>query len=68
MLTNISTDDRNMLIQIMLFYSILSYFIFPLIGFYIIKNKEGITNGLILGSIVSILLWFNYGSKMINLS
>jgi Na+/proline symporter len=67
MLTNISTNNRNMLLQIMFFYSLLSYFIFPLSGFYITKNKEGITNGMILGSIVSILLWFNYGSKMINL-
>jgi hypothetical protein len=67
MLTNISTNDRNMLLQIMIFYSILTYFIFPLGGFYISKNKEGITNGIILGSIISILLWFNYGLKMINL-
>lgn len=49
------------------FYSLLSYFIFPLGGFYISKNKEGITNGIMVGSIISILLWFNYGSKMINL-
>jgi hypothetical protein len=68
MLTNISTNDRNMLLQIMIFYSILTYFIFPLGGFYISKNKEGITNGMILGSIISILLWFNYGLRMINLS
>ena len=68
MLTNISINDRNILLQIMLFYSVLSYFIFPIIGFYINKNKEGITNGMILGSIISIFLWFNYGSKMINIT
>ena len=68
MISNISTNDRNLLLQIMLFYSVLTYFIFPLIGFYINKNKEGITNGMILGSIISIILWFNYGSKMISLA
>lgn len=68
MLTNISTTDRNMLLQIMIFYSILSYFIFTLVGFYITKNKEGITNCIIFCSVVSILLWFNYGSKMIKLT
>jgi Na+/proline symporter len=67
MLSNISSDDRNMLIKIMLFYSVLTYFIFPLIGLYVKKNKEGITHGMIAGTIVSIFLWFKYGSKMIKL-
>lgn len=67
MLSNISTNDRNLLLQIMLFYSILTYFVLPIIGFYISKNKQGITNGLIVGTLISLLLWINYGSKMINL-
>jgi hypothetical protein len=67
MISNITISDRNLLIQIMLFYSVLSYFIFPIIGFYINKNKEGITYGMILGSIISIFLWLNYGSIMISL-
>jgi Na+/proline symporter len=68
MLTNISSTDKFTLMQIMIFYSVLSYFIFPLIGLYIKKNKEGITHGMILGSIVCIFLWIKYGSSMIKLA
>lgn len=67
-LSNISSNDQSTLIKIMLFYSILSYFIFPIIGFYIKKNKEGITHGMILGTIISIFLWFKFGIQMIELN
>jgi Na+/proline symporter len=67
MLSNISTNDRNTLLKIMIFYSILTYFVFPLIGLYIKKTKEGLTHGMIVGTILSIFLWFKYGSKMVNL-
>lgn len=67
MLSNISSNDKNVLLKVMLFYSLLSYFIFPVIGFLVKKNKEGITHGMIMGTIVSIFLWFKYGSKMITL-
>lgn len=60
-------EDNITLLKIMIFYSLISYFIFPLIGFYIKKNKEGITHGMILGTIVSIFLWFKFGNKMIEM-
>jgi len=63
----ISSNDKMLLIKIMILYSMISYFIFPIIGLYIKKNKDGITHGMILGTIVSIFLWFKYGSKMIQL-
>ena len=51
---------------IMIFYIILTYVIFPL-GFYYLIDKSLISagNGFIVGSIVSILLWFNFGRKMV---
>lgn len=61
----ISDNDRNMLIQIMLFYSFLTFFISPAIGFYTTNNKQGITYGMIAGMILSLLLWSNYGYDMI---
>lgn len=61
------TEDNITLLKIMIFYSLISYFIFPLIGFYIKQNKEGITHGMILGTIVSIFLWFKFGNKMIEM-
>ena len=67
MLSNISANDRNNLLTIMGFYALLSYLIFPLVGLQIKKNKEGITHGMIAGTILSIFLWFKYGSKMIEM-
>lgn len=67
MLSNISSYDKSLLLKIMLFYSLLTYFIFPLIGFYINKNKEGISHGMIIGTIVSAFLWFKYGSNMLTM-
>lgn len=53
-------------IGIMVFYIILSYIIFPL-GFYYLAGKTLVNagNGFIVGSIVSILLWYNFGKKII---
>lgn len=67
MLSNVSSSDKNILLQIMFFYSLLTYFIFPIIGLYLKKNKEGITHGMIVGTLVSIFLWFRYGSKMVKM-
>ena len=63
----LSSNDQTTLAMIMLFYAILSYVISPGLGYLLMKNKEGITYGIILGSIVSILLWFQYGQKMITI-
>lgn len=61
-----STKDLTTLSLIMLFYAIISYVIFPGLGYLLLKNKSGITYGIILGSALSILLWFQYGRKMIS--
>ena len=53
-------------IGIMVFYIILSYIVFPL-GFYYLMGKTlaSAGNGFIVGSLVSIILWYNFGKKMI---
>lgn len=54
-------------ISIMLFYIVLSYLIMPLVFYYAFgKTLLSAGNGFVAGSIVSILLWYFYGSKMIN--
>lgn len=53
-------------ISIMLFYIVLSYLIMPLVFYYAFgKTLLSAGNGFVAGSIVSILLWYFYGSKMI---
>jgi len=67
MLSNISPDDKKQLLMIMAFYSFLSFFLGPFIGLNMKKNKEGITHGMIVGTVLSIFLWYSYGSKMITI-
>jgi hypothetical protein len=51
---------------IMAFYILLSYILFPIIFYYSMgKTLASAGNGFIVGSIISILLWLFYGSKMI---
>lgn len=48
----------------MVFYIVLSYIIFPLAFYYLAGKTLGSAgNGFIVGSIVSILLWYNFGKK-----
>jgi hypothetical protein len=61
----LSSSDQTTLALIMLFYAIVSYVISPGLGYLLMKKKEGITYGIIIGSIVSILLWFQYGQKLL---
>ena len=63
----INKGDRNLLLQLMVFYSLLTYFIAPAIGFKLTNNKEGITHGMVAGTVISIFLWYEYGSKRISL-
>jgi hypothetical protein len=54
-------------VMIMLFYILLSYLIGPLFFFYFVeKTLLGAANGFVLGSLVSIGLWYGFGSKMIH--
>lgn len=63
----LSQSDQSVLIKIMFFYAILSFVIGPITGLYLKKNKEGLLWGMIFGCVVSILLWQQYGEKMISL-
>jgi len=53
-------------IGVMIFYIVLSYVIFPL-GFYYLVDKSlsSAGNGFVVGSIISVLLWYSYGKKLI---
>jgi hypothetical protein len=55
-----------MFIKIMLFYIVLSYILLPVIFYYasggsLVRAGDGFT----VGSVLSIILWYMYGSKMI---
>jgi len=50
----------------MAFYILLSYVLFPVAFYYLVGNSlASAGNGFIVGSIVSIVLWWFYGRKMI---
>ena len=58
--------DNVPFLQVMFFYFILSFVIGPLIGYYFIsKTAESMGNGWVLGSIVSIILWYAVGKRMV---
>jgi hypothetical protein len=51
---------------IMLFYAVLSYVIGPLVFYFLGgKSLQSAGNGFVLFSIVSILLWYTKGRKMV---
>ena len=52
--------------MIMLFYILLSYVIGPIAGYYLLgKTGAAAGNGFVAGSVVSVLLWYSVGSKMV---
>lgn len=52
--------------RIMVFYIFLSYLIMPTIFYYSFGKKlMSAGNGFVVGSILSIILWYIYGSKML---
>lgn len=52
--------------QIMLFYILLSYVVGPLIGYYAIDNSfKSAGTGFVVGSIISVVLWMNYGQALV---
>ena len=54
-------------LSIMLFYILLSYVIGPAIFYYFIqKSLTSAGNGFVLGSVISIGLWYIAGSKMVH--
>ena len=56
--------DLQTFLGIMLFYSFITFFFFPYLGFYLYK-MNGIMYGMVAGAVVSVLLWKYYGSKMV---
>ena len=53
-------------IQIMGFYIVLSYVIGPILFYYAFGHDlQAAGKGFVLGSILSILLWYSKGSKMV---
>ena len=60
--------DKKMqtFVGIMVFYAILTFVIFP-VGFYYLVNKSLMTagNGFVVGSLISIMLWFVFGRSLI---
>jgi hypothetical protein len=52
--------------SIMGFYILLSYVVFPLGFYYLVeKSLESAGNGFVLGSLISVTLWYFYGRKMV---
>jgi len=52
--------------SIMGFYILLSYIAFPLAFFYLVeKSLESAGNGFVLGSLISVALWYFYGRKLV---
>ena len=59
-------DNFSIFLGIMTFYILLSYVVFPIIFYYSMgKTLKSAGNGFVVGSMISILLWYFYGSKMI---
>lgn len=53
-------------LQIMLFYIVLSYLVFPVGAYYIFgKNLQTAGMGYVVGSIVSVVLWLTYGRYLV---
>lgn len=57
----------NKFLSIMMFYILLSYVIGPAIFYYFVqKSLTSAGNGFVLGSVISIGLWYIAGSKMVH--
>ncbi len=59
-------SKMQMFIGIMLFYMILSYIVFPAAFYYFAgKSLASAGNGFMVGSAISMALWFLVGRKMV---
>lgn len=53
-------------LYVMAFYILLSYVLFPLTFYYLMgKTLTSAGNGFVVGSILSIILWYSYGRYLI---
>ena len=56
------------LFSIMLFYALLTFFIFPYVGYLLMKkSKNGIVYGMVIGFVISILLWISVGINYVKM-
>jgi len=54
------------LLQVMLFYFALSFIVFPLFAYYTISpTATSLGNGWVIGSIISIILWYTMGQQLV---
>ena len=60
-------NNLKTFISIMFFYIIVTYVVFPG-GFYYFTDKSlsSAGNGFVVGSVVSVLLWFKFGRNMVS--
>ena len=60
------TFDMNKFMMIMMFYIFLSYILGPIAGYYSMgKTVKAAGNGFVAGSVLSIILWYMVGQKMV---
>jgi hypothetical protein len=53
--------------QIMVFYVLISYILFPLIGYVMFgKTLQSAGHGFVVGSLISVALWYTYGRTLVN--
>jgi len=61
-----SNSNFMRFIQIMVFYVLISYILFPLLGYFMFgKTLQSAGNGFAIGSIISIILWYVYGRTLL---
>jgi len=54
-------------IGIMLFYSLLTFFIGPMVSSHLMEdNSNKYEMGFVIGFIVSVVMWMKYGKNMVN--
>lgn len=58
---------NGMLVGAMVFYSVLTYFIGPYIPIpFVLNNTDTVAAGFVVGFIVSMILWYTFGSSLID--
>lgn len=57
--------DFTLFVKIMIFYVFLSYVLGPIVFYYAFgKTIKSAGNGFMVGSVISIILWHFFGSRM----
>ena len=64
--SSVSSASFNKFLGIMVFYIFLSYVLGPIMMFYLLdRTLMAAGHGFAMGSLLSIILWYTAGSKMI---